>query len=378
MKKVYLDNAATTPLDHEVLEAMQLALANLYGNPSSTHSLGRSAKTQIETARKNIAKLLNASPAEIIFTSGGTEADNMILRSCVRDLGIKRIITTKIEHHAVLNTVLQLQKEYEITVHFLPVDENGQVIIDDIDELLQDEVKTLVSLMHINNETGTITDVKKIAEICNTHQALFHTDAVQSVGHYHWDVQEIPIDFLAASAHKFHGPKGVGFAFLRSNSKIQPLLFGGEQERGARAGTEATHNILGLEKAFVKAIKTLEEDQQKVKALKAYFIEKLKKETPEVAFNGQCDSGESSYTILNLRFPIPENQAAMLLFQFDMNGIACSRGSACQSGSNVPSHVLKAFLGKEELSHASLRFSLSKFNTKEDIDYTVEVIKKLV
>ncbi|MFI2743939.1 cysteine desulfurase family protein [Zhouia sp. PK063] len=378
MKKVYLDNAATTQIDDEVLKTMQMALATMYGNPSSTHSLGRSAKTSIETARKNIAKLINATPAEIIFTSGGTEADNMILRSSVRDLGVKRIITTKIEHHAVLNTVLQLEKEYHIAVHFLSLNENGDVLINELQQLLQDEVKTLVSLMHINNETGNVTDVKKVAQLCKSYNVLFHTDAVQSVGHYEWDVKETGVDFLSASAHKFHGPKGVGFAYIKNNLGIKPFIFGGEHERGLRAGTEAVHNILGLETAFLKTMKTLEEDQQKVKELKTYFVDKLKSEVPQVAFNGQCDTSENAYTILNLRFPIPENQAAMLLFQFDMNGIACSRGSACQSGSNEPSHVLKEFLSEEDLKKASLRFSLSRLNTKEDVDYTVTTIKKLI
>ena len=286
MRKVYLDNAATTQIREEVIGKMHDALKNHYGNPSSTHSFGRTAKTEVEQARKTIAKTLNAHPSEIVFTSGGTEADNMIMRCAVRDLGVETIITSKIEHHAVLHTAEELQKEYGIQLRFVDLDTDGNPSFDHLEILLKaDDTKKLVSLMHINNEIGNIIDIDRIGKLCSEHGALFHSDTVQSVGHYPWDVTETSIDFFTAAAHKFHGPKGIGFAFIRKNSGLKPLIFGGSQERGYRAGTEPFHNIVGLNEAFVKAYENLEQESKTVKELKAYFVDRIKKELPEVKFN---------------------------------------------------------------------------------------------
>lgn len=378
MQKVYLDNAATTQVRNEVIERMQEALAVHYGNPSSTHSFGRSAKTAVEQARKTIAKTLNAQPSEIIFTSGGTEADNMILRCAVRDLGVKTIITSRIEHHAVLHTAEELEKEYGTHIWYVELDVDGNPDLQHLEELLKkDDSKKLVSLMHVNNEIGNLTDIGTVAKLCREHHALFHSDTVQSVGHYPWDVQEIPIDFMTAAAHKFHGPKGVGFAFIRKNSGLKPLIMGGSQERGLRAGTESFHNIVGLEEAFIQAYEHMEEETKTVKELKRYFIEKVKQEIPGVVFNGLSgDMEKSTYTLVNVRLPFDAQKALMLLFHLDMKGIACSKGSACQSGSNQGSHVLSQLLEGDELEKPSLRFSFSIYNTKEELDYTVQMLKE--
>ncbi|MDT0540779.1 cysteine desulfurase family protein [Croceitalea sp. P059] len=378
MQKVYLDNAATTQVRDEVITKMQQALGEFYGNPSSTHSFGRSAKTAIEKARKTIAKYLNAHPAEIIFTSGGTEADNMILRCAVRDLGVKTIITSKIEHHAVLHTAQELEKEYGITLLFVDLDESGNPDITHLKKLLgHNDSKKLVSLMHVNNELGNIIDVNLIAQLCKDAGALFHSDTVQSVGHFNWDLAENPIDFLTAAAHKFHGPKGIGFAFVRRNSGLKPLIVGGSQERGFRAGTEPFHNIVGLEEAFIASYENLEVEKKFVSDLKKYFVEKIKNEIPEVEFNGLSgDLDKSTYTLTNVRLPFDAQKSLMLLFHLDLKGIACSKGSACQSGSAKGSHVLSEILSDEELSKPSLRFSFSKYNTKEELDYTIQVLKE--
>ncbi|WP_420400310.1 cysteine desulfurase family protein [Flagellimonas sp.] len=378
MQKVYLDNAATTQVRPEVIAKMQVALSDFYGNPSSTHSYGRSAKTAVEQARKTIAKTLNAKPAEIIFTSGGTEADNMILRCAVRDLEVKTIITSKIEHHAVLHTAEELEKEYGISLQFVDLDTHGNPVMDHLKSLLvQDDSKKLVSLMHVNNEIGNIVDIHAIGTLCKEHDALFHSDTVQSVGHYPWDVENTPVDFFTAAAHKFHGPKGVGFAFIRKNSGLKPMIFGGSQERGYRAGTEPFHNIVGLEEAFIQSYDNLEEEIQYVKGLKKHFVEQIKEAIPEVEFNGHSgDLDKSTYTLANVRLPFDKQKALMLLFHLDIKGIACSKGSACQSGSNMGSHVLNQILAPEELEKPSLRFSFSKYNTKEELDYTIEVLKE--
>ncbi|MEM9362745.1 MAG: cysteine desulfurase family protein [Bacteroidota bacterium] len=378
MQKVYLDNAATTQIREEVIERMHEALSAHYGNPSSTHSFGRTAKTEVEQARKTIAKMMNAHPSEIIFTSGGTEADNMILRCAVRDLDVKTIITSKIEHHAVLHTAEELEKEYGIELRFVDLDEDGNPKINHLESLLKaNGSKKLVSLMHVNNEIGNIIDIDQIGKLCADNDALFHSDTVQSVGHYSWDVAQVPIDFFTAAAHKFHGPKGIGFAFIRKNSGLKPLIFGGSQERGYRAGTEPFHNIVGLEEAFIKAYENLEEESKAIKELKAYFVEKIKQELPEVEFNGLSDDLErSTYTLANVRLPFDKQKALMLLFHLDMKGIACSKGSACQSGSNMGSHVLEEVLSAEELEKPSIRFSFSKYNTKEELDYTIGVLKE--
>ena len=378
MKSVYLDNAATTAILPEVVNTMTEVLTNTFGNPSSTHNYGRNAKAIVEQARKTIAKQLNVSSSEIIFTSGGTEADNLILQSAVKDLGVKTIITTKIEHHAVLNTIIYLSEHYDVEIIYLDLDESGQINYNQLGEFLNNKDNVLVSLMHVNNEIGNILDIKKVANLCQENKALFHSDTVQSIGHYNLDLQDIKVDFAAVSAHKFHGPKGVGFAFIRKNSGLHPIIFGGEQERGQRAGTEALHNIAGLEKAFKVAYQNLETDKTYITNLKSYCLKQLKKEIPSVKFNGLSDTLENSaYTIINMRLPEISKDATMIQFHLDLKGIACSRGSACQSGSTKNSHVLEEILAKEALKKASLRVSFSKFNTKEDVDYLVNVLKEL-
>ncbi|QXP59139.1 cysteine desulfurase family protein [Olleya sp. HaHaR_3_96] len=379
MKPVYFDNAATTQLRPEVIDKMTKVMQDCYGNASSTHSFGRSAKAMVEQARKTVAKHLNVSASEIVFTSGGTEADNLVLLSAVRDLGVKNIITSRIEHHAVLHTVAQLEGEYGVSINYVDLDKNGQVNYAHLEQLLQSPDKTLVSLMHVNNEIGNILDIKRVADLCKQNQALFHSDTVQSIGHYKLDLQEIPIDFMAVSGHKFHGPKGVGFAFIRKHSGLKPLIFGGEQERGHRAGTESVHNIVGLEEALKLSYDNLEEEKIYITDLKTYFIQQLEANFPGVGFNGDsADFEKSTYTVLNVRLPIAEEKALILLFQLDLKGIACSKGSACQSGSSKGSHVLSQILSETDLLKASLRFSFSRFNTKEEIDYVIDVLKEFI
>jgi cysteine desulfurase len=374
MKKVYLDNASTTAIRAEVIQEMTKVMTEDYGNPSSTHSLGRAAKSILELSRKSIAKNLNATAQEIIFTSCGTEANNWILRSAVKDLQVKRIITSKIEHHAVLYTALVLEKEYGIKIDYVDVKPNGEIDITHLVELLSQEKKTLVSLMHVNNETGNILDLERIGRICKEHNTLFHSDTVQSIGKATIDLQTIPVDFIVASAHKFHGPKGVGFAFIRKNSGLQPLFFGGEQEKGLRAGTEALHQIAGMAKALEISYTNLETEQKCISELKSYLIAQLKIEFPEFKINGNPDG---FYTVLNVLLPFSEAKTAMILFHLDMKGIAVSRGSACQSGSIKPSHVLAEMLSEEDLKKPSLRISFSHFNTKEDIDVLIEALKSI-
>ncbi|SDZ93957.1 cysteine desulfurase family protein [Bizionia paragorgiae] len=377
MKHVYFDSAATTMIREEVIEKMTTVMRESYGNPSSTHSFGRSAKSIIENARKTIAKQFNVTASEIVFTSGGTEADNLALRSAVRDLEVKTIITSKVEHHAVLHTLDQLKKEYGVIVEYVKLDSKGNVDLNHLEQLLNVPNKAMVSLMHINNEIGTILDLKRVAELCKAHNALFHSDTVQSVGHYRIDLQEIPLDFLAVSAHKFHGPKGVGFAFVRKKSNVKGLIFGGEQERGVRAGTESIHNILGLEEALKLAYANLDEEREYITGLKSYFIEQLRTHVPGVLFNGESDNLEkSTYTVLSVCLPVSPEKGQILLFKLDLKGIACSKGSACQSGSSLGSHVLNEILCEADLQKPSIRFSFSKYNTVEEIDYVISVLKE--
>ncbi|GAA4810500.1 cysteine desulfurase family protein [Litoribaculum gwangyangense] len=379
MQNVYFDNAATTPMRQEVIEAIIEVMNNNFGNPSSSHSFGRSSKSLIEKCRKTIAGFLNVSASEIIFTSGGTEADNLILKSAVRDLNVKHIITSKIEHHAVLHTVEALQKEHQIRVSYVNLDEAGFIDYFHLETLLQSEEKTLVSLMHINNEIGNILDLKRVALLCKANNALCHSDTVQSVGHFKLDLREVPLDFLVGAAHKFHGPKGVGFAFIRKNSGLKPLVLGGEQERGLRPGTESLHNIVGLEKALKIAYENLEKETYFLRDLKKYFINSIKAEIPNIKFNGASfDKEKSTYTLVNVCLPISHEKASMLLFQLDLKGIACSKGSACQSGSSQNSHVLAEILSHEDLKKPSIRFSFSIYNTKEEVDYVVGVLKELI
>ena len=380
MKKVYFDNAATTQVRDEVVARVSEVLKSEFGNPSSTHSFGRSAKSLLENCRKEIAAHFNVTAAEIIFTSGGTEADNLIINSCVRDLKVKRIITSKIEHHAVLHTIQSLEKAYSLQVDYVQLDDKGMLDYTHLESLLkQPSGKTLVSFMHVNNEIGNKLNLSKVAHLCKEYDALFHSDTVQSMGYYHLDFSEIPIDFAAASAHKFHGPKGVGFAFIRKNSGLKPLIKGGEQERGLRAGTEAVYAIAGLTKALEIAYKNLEKEKEYINSIKDYFKERIFQKFPAIKFNGYCnDNNNSTYKILNVLLPISSEKATMLLFQLDLKGIACSKGSACQSGSTGGSHVLAEVLSEEDLSKPSIRFSFSKYNTKEEVDYVIGILKEFI
>ena len=377
MKKIYLDNAATTTILPEVIETITAVMKTTFGNPSSIHQDGRKAKSAVETARKNIAKCLNASSNEIIFTAGGSEADNLILRNAVINLGVTTIISSKIEHHAVLHTLDNLVKEFNINVEWVDIDENGAVDYQHLESLLQkSDEKKLVSLMYINNEIGNLLDLDLVSKLCIDNSALFHSDAVQGIGHFVIDVQKTPIDFFAASAHKFHGPKGVGFAYVKKGFGIYPILHGGEQEKGARAGTENVHSILGMEKALDIACQNMVEESAYIQNLKSYLIEALKTNFVGIEFNGLSESEtKSSYIILNVRFP---KEYAMLLFNLDLKGISVSGGSACQSGSSKGSHVLNSMLSEKEAIKTSVRFSFSKFNTIEDIDYVVEVLKGII
>jgi len=380
MKKVYFDNAATTQVRNEVVEIISEVLATDYGNPSSTHSFGRSSKSVLENCRKEIAAHFKVTAAEIIFTSGGTEADNLILNSCIRDLRVEQILISKIEHHAVLHTVESLASEFDLQIDFVNLDSKGMVDYDHLETLLKSsKKKTLVSLMHVNNEIGNKLNLKLVADLCQEYKALFHSDTVQSVGHFELDFSKIPIDFAAVSAHKFHGPKGVGFAFIRKNSGLKPLIIGGEQERGLRAGTEAVYAIAGLTKALEISYRDLEKEAAYIKGIKDYFKERLKQEIPSVKFNGYCDDNEkSTYTLLNVLLPISSEKATLLLFQLDLRGIACSKGSACQSGAVGGSHVLAEILSEEEMQFPSIRFSFSSYNTSEEVDYVIGVLKEFV
>ena len=376
VKNVYFDNAATTPIRAEVVDVMHEVLKDNFGNPSSTHAFGRSAKTQIETARKSIAKHFNAHPQEIIFTSGGTESDNMLVRCAVQDLGVETIITSKIEHHAILHAVEYLAERKLATVLYVKTDADGAVDYTDFAHLLAaDDSKKLVSLMHINNEIGTILDLERVSNFCKTHDALFHTDAVQGVGHYAIDLEQIAVDFLSAAAHKFHGPKGIGFSFVRKNSGLQPFILGGSQERGLRAGTESVHNIVGMAKALEIAYAKLQEEQQYLKELKAHAIKQLTDAFPDIHFNGCCsDMDRSTFTLVNVALPISEEKASLLNFHLDLNGIACSKGSACQSGSAKGSHVLEEVVPVALKNWPSIRFTFSVFNTQDEVDYLVQTL----
>ncbi|NRB84442.1 MAG: cysteine desulfurase [Winogradskyella sp.] len=379
MKQVYLDNAATTAVRSEVVDRMTEVLKHNFGNASSTHSFGRSAKALLEQCRKNIASYFNATASEIVFTSGGTEADNLALRSAVRDLGVTEMITSKIEHHAVLHTAEQLSKEYNTKLTFVNLDDCGSIDYNHLEQLLEASDKAIVSLMHVNNEVGNVLNLDRVSQLCQANNALFHSDCVQSVGHFKIDVNITPIDFFAASAHKFHGPKGVGFCYVRKESGLKPLIFGGEQERGYRAGTESIHNIVGMDEALKLAYDNLEDEETLITGLKHHFIQGLKSAVPEVVFNGECeDLNKSTYTLVNICLPIPQDKASLLQFQLDLKGIACSKGSACQSGSNQRSHVLSAILTEDLLNRPSIRFSFSAFNTKDELDYVINVLKEFV
>ncbi len=372
--KVYLDNAATTPIDEKVVEAMLPVLKEQFGNPSSIHGFGRQARAIIEKARKQVAGFLNVSPAEIFFTSGGTEADNMAIRCAVNDLGIKHAITSKIEHHAVLHTLEALEKAGSIKLSFVKLSADGHVDLDSLEELLKTNERSLVSLMHANNEIGNLIDLVKVGELCRKYNAIFHSDTVQTMAHYRFDLQKIPVDFITCSAHKFHGPKGIGFLYVNSNVRIRPMIYGGAQERNMRGGTENIYGIVGLAKAMEIALDAVDEHHAHILGLKNYMIEQLEATIPGVEFNGDA-KGNSLYTVLNVCFP-KTDVAEMLLFNLDIDGIAASGGSACSSGSDQGSHVLRQV--QKDMERPSVRFSFSKYNTKEEIDFVVGKLKGLL
>jgi cysteine desulfurase len=380
MDKIYFDNAATTQIDLKVIEQMQSVMSDNFGNPNSTHSYGRSSRTLIEKTRKTIANQFNASTSEIYFTSCGTESDNMVLISAVRDLNVKTIITSKVEHKAVLNVVKYLEKIESIDLKYVNVSNDGLIDYDHLETLLKKcNNKCLVSLMHINNEIGTKLDLNLVGNLCRDNNVLFHSDTVQSIGKYDFDLSKLNIDFIVGSAHKFHGPKGIGFVYINKNLKLNPFVIGGDQERGMRAGTESVHNISGMELAFINSYTNIQENNNHISSLKSTFIEKIKKDIPEIKFNGSCDDDSlSSFSILNICLPIPKEKAVLLEFNLDMKGIACSRGSACQSGSNTGSHVLNSILSDEDLNKPSLRFSFSKYNNNKEVEKVISVLKEFI
>lgn len=373
--KVYFDNAATTPLDTEVFEAMKPYMLEMYGNPSSTHSHGRAVKSGIEASRKAVAQLLNVTTSEIFFTSGGTEADNMAIRCSIESYGLTHAITSPLEHKAVLETLQACEKAGKIRLSFVEIDEKGNVKLEHLQELLKNNSRSLVSLMHGNNEIGNLNDIERIGDICEEYEAIFHSDTVQTMGHYPHDLQKLKAHCIVGSAHKLHGPKGAGFIFIRKSHKMHPYITGGGQERNMRAGTENVYGIVGLAKALEIAYRQQQEHQQHVQQLKGYMIDKLRAAIPGVSFNGNSAEVEKSlYTVLNVSLP-PSEDNDMLLFNLDINGISASGGSACNSGASTGSHVLQA-LGTDS-TRGSLRFSFSKYNTKEEVDYTVEKLAEI-
>src|SRR6056300_618640 len=380
MDKIYFDNAATTQIDLKVIEQMKSVMSDNFGNPNSTHSYGRSSRTLIEKTRKTIANQFNASTSEIYFTSCGTESDNMVLISAVRDLNVKTIITSKVEHKAVLNVVKYLEETESIDLKYVNVSNDGLIDYNHLQTLLKKcSNKCLVSLMHINNEIGSKLDLNLVGNLCKDNNALFHSDTVQSIGKYDFDLSKLNIDFIVGSAHKFHGPKGIGFVYINKNLKLNPFVIGGNQERGMRAGTESVHNISGMELAFVNSYTNIQENNNHISSLKSTFIKKIKKDIPEIKFNGSCDDDLlSSFSILNICQPIPKEKAVLLEFNLDMKGIACSRGSACQSGSITGSHVLNSILSDEDLNKPSLRFSFSKHNNNQEVEKVINVLKEFI
>mgnify|MGYP003499536039 FL=1 len=377
MDKIYLDNAATTPLAEEVIDAMVQVMKVNYGNPSSTHSLGQEAKILIENVRREVADYLHVSPSEIIFTSCGTESNNMIIKSCVNHLGVERIISSPMEHKCVAETVLDMKKRKGVEVVYLRPDHKGDFNLEELQELLKSsEKKTLVSLMHANNEIGNLLDIKKVAQICKENNALFHSDTVQSMAHMELDFSEIPVDFASCSAHKFHGPKGSGFAFVRKSSGLKGIITGGPQERTLRAGTENVCGIVGLGKALELSLKNMAEYSDHIKAIKKYTVEKLSAEIEGIKFNGRsAEEDKSLYTVLSLLLPLKD---PMIGLKLDMKGIAVSQGSACSSGAAKPSMVMMMILDEEEMQDSTpLRVSFSHLTTKEQIDALVEALKEI-
>ena len=372
--RVYLDNAATTPVAPEVIDVMVPILTNDFGNPSSIHSYGRHVKGFVETSRKTIAKHLNCHSSEIIFTSGGTEADNMALYSSVHKMEVKHIITSRIEHHAILHTAEAIEKEGLARISYVQVDSKGNVDLANLETLLQTEEKTLVSLMHANNEIATLLPLEKVSQLCKKYNALFHSDTVQSIGHYPFDLQELDIDYLSGAAHKFHGPKGVGFLYINKKINGSAFIHGGSQERGLRGGTENVSGIAGLATALDLAYEGLSEHQVHVQSLKNHMIDQLKKSIPDVYFHGEIEASKSLYTVLNVSFPNTE-KTGMLLFTMDLKGVACSGGSACSSGALGGSHVLAGI--NSDANRPNIRFSFSRYTTLEEVDYALEMLMEV-
>jgi cysteine desulfurase len=374
--KVYLDNAATTSIAKEVITEIEPYLSTYFGNPSSTHSFGRKTKNAIEISRKKIADYINAENSEIIFTSGGTEADNMAMRCAVLDLNVKRIITSKIEHHAVGHTAVNLKDSHNIEVVYLTTDKYGNPSIDELKELLKKDVKTLVSLMHANNEIGTLLPIEEVSLLCNNYENVyFHSDTVQTMCHYLLDVKKLKIDFLVCSAHKFHGPKGIGFLYVNKNLHLNPIITGGAQERNHRGGTENLYGIIGLAKAMELAFSNLENHQKHVRELKYYMKDELFEMDSRIIFHGETDLNKSLYTVLSVGFP-KDICNSMLLFSLDIFGIAASGGSACSAGSNKGSHVLAELPDQDKFQ--TVRFSLCRYNTKREVDYTLDKIRTII
>lgn len=375
MNRIYLDNAATTALDKEVLNAMLPFMTEQFGNPSSIYSYGRETRMAIENSRKLVARLLNAHPGEIFFTSGGTESNNTAILSAIRDLGCKHIITSRIEHHAVLHTVEHYYHAGQVTMSYVRLLDNGHVDLEDLElQLAAQPERSLVSLMHANNEIGNLLDLDKTGLICKKYNAIFHSDCVQTIGHYPLDLRKTPVHLVSASGHKFHGPKGVGLLYVNDNIKIKPFLFGGGQERNMRAGTENLYGIVGFAKALEMAMQRYEEDHQFIQSLKDYMIETLRTSIPAVVINGDADKS-SLYTVLNVSFPKSE-RSEMILFNLDMSNICVSGGSACSSGADQGSHVIHAINNNPNL--VAVRFSFSRHNTKSEIDKVVARITELL
>ncbi|MES2377910.1 MAG: cysteine desulfurase family protein [Bacteroidota bacterium] len=372
--RVYLDNAATTPLDAEVIKVMCNVMESTYGNPSSIHAHGREARSLIEKARKTIANLLHASPAEIFFTSSGTEADNTAIRCGIVDNNITHAITTRTEHHAVVHTLEAMEKDGTIKLSFVNVDDKGNVDYAHLEQLLQDNQRSFVSLMHANNEIGTLTDIERVGDLCEQYNAVYHCDTVQTMGHFPHDLTKLKVHFLVCAAHKFHGPKGVGFLHINHKIKIKPLIYGGAQERNMRGGTENVYGIVGLAKALEMAYADMEQHRQHIQGLKSYMKDQLIEAIPGVKFNGETDEDKSLYTVLNVSFP-ETDMADMLLFNLDIAGISASGGSACSSGTDIGSHVLTG-IGASS-TRPSVRFSFSKYNTKDEIDFVVNKVRDL-
>lgn len=375
MERIYFDNAATTPLDPEVFEAMKPYFIEKFGNPSSIYSYGRETRMAIENARKSVAKILNAHPAEIFFTSGGTESTNTAINAAVNDLGCKHIISSPLEHHATLHCIEHFSKHCGVRLSYVNILPNGHIDYDSLEKLLEESnQKCLVSLMHANNEIGNITDIEKVGNLCKKYNAIYNADTVQTVGHFPIDLRSLPVHFINAAGHKFHGPKGVGILYINENIKIHPLVNGGSQERGMRAGTENIYGIVGFAKALEIAIENLETESRQIKEVRDYMKESLLKNIPGIYFNGDPD-GQSLYTVLSVAFPTTE-KSEMLLFNLDINNICASGGSACTSGVEAGSHVIQAITHNP--NQATVRFSFSKYNTKDEVDVVVEKLKGMI